>query len=457
MDDQDAFDIREGAAPSEEVDAQEIPSMYENIPDGHTAKPDPAEAPREAAPEVEVPSVEGEPLDDDADSALATAGRDATAIANNMSLQLKEGIEAIRNVRELSRQHSTARAQLEELRRELEDAMRILDHRVQIERSYDQIVAEQTANINEAKAESNAAQARINQLTSERSQLSSRLQALKVHNEENLRPYKNLMDTTKGRADDAAEALADARRNVRTAETQATEATRRREQSIAAANRTVDNAQERLRRVQTELDKLSGDSEAPITALPKMRDELVSERAHLDTAREDLERITAESQAAVEEAQTRLFSLKQVYEASERVAEETKREATERRNEYDRLYKQAKAAENELEGAIKERSQGIAEAEKQRDEAEKRIDEYQVILSEANDIHETPEMTEQLRKRITAGQAELERQDREVKNLAQSERTLRESTRTKRIAVIALVVGAVTLILVLLIWFIATR
>ncbi|MBR2682944.1 MAG: hypothetical protein IKE22_06750, partial [Atopobiaceae bacterium] len=167
MDGQDAFDIREGAAPSEEVDAREIPSTHENVTD--VVEPVSAEVPREAVPDIEVPTVEGESLDDDEESPLATAGRDATAVANNMSLQLKEGIEAIRNVREISRQHSTARAQLEELRRELEDAMRILDHRVQIERSYDQIVAEQTANINEAKAESDAAQARINQLTSERS------------------------------------------------------------------------------------------------------------------------------------------------------------------------------------------------------------------------------------------------------------------------------------------------
>jgi chromosome segregation ATPase len=386
----------------------------------------------------------------------AKADQSPAALANSAGQQLMEGLAAVRNVRELSRKHSNARAQLDVLRRELDDAMVILDHRVEIERNYDQIVAEQTALINEAKAEMSQAEQRAVQLAQERDQLSARLTALKAENVEALRPYKNLMDTTKGRSDDAAVALADARRAVRSAESQATEATRRRDQRVAAANRTVDNAQERLRRVQTELDKLQGDPDAPMTALPKMRDELVAERAHLEDAREEVERVTAESQQLVEESQARLFSLKQTLESAERVADETKREATSSREEYDRLYKEARASEEEVEAAIKERTAGIAEAKKERDAAAKRIDEYQIVLDEANDIRETPEVTAQLRDRITAGKDELERQNQEVRSLAQSERDLRESTRTKRIVFFA-VIAAVVLLAILLIWFLTTR
>ena len=399
---------------------------------------------------------EDEDAPDETEDALVKAEENASALANSASQQLMEGLEAVRNVRALSRQHADARAQLETLRRELDDAMAILDHRVEIERNYQQIVADQTAQIQAAQGSIDTAKERSAALNSERQQLSARLTALKAEHEETLRPYKNLMDTTKGRADDAAVALADARRAVKSGESAANDATRKRDSRVSAANRAVDNAQERLRRVQTELDKLQGDPDAPITALPKMRDELVAERAHLDDAREEVEKVTAETQQAVEEAQARLFGLRQTLEAAERVAEEAKREASERRGEYDRLYKEARAAEDEISTAIKERTAAITELESTIDEIDDQLDGLQIILDEANDIHETPEVTAQLRERITAGQAELERQDREVKNLAQSVRHLRESTRGKRIAFFA-AVAAVVLVAILLIWFFATR
>lgn len=470
MGEQDTFRTADSAIAEDDVMASESPaaSMDTNSEDfvlNESYEPVEAQEAEPATPETD----EGEPFNAHEDAAYEAVDQDVTsdkesakaeqspaALANSAGQQLMEGLAAIRNVRELSRKHSTARAQLDVLRRELNDAMAILDHRVQIERNYDQIVAEQTALINEAQAEADQAKERAAQLAHERDQLSARLTALKVENDEALRPYKNLMDTAKGRSDDAALALADARRAVRAAESQASEAARRRDQRVAAANRAVENAQERLRRVQTELDKLQGDPDAPMTALPKMRDELVAERAHLEDAREEVEKVTAESQQMVEEAQARLFSLKQTQEQAERIAEETKREAAARREEYDRLYKEAQASQEQVDAAIKERTDGIAEAKKVRDAAEKRIDEYQIVLDEANDIRETPEVTAQLRERITDGKHELERQDREVKSLAQSEKDLRESTRSKRIIFFA-VIAAVVLFAILLIWFLATR
>lgn len=470
MDEQQAFEDQDVAEPIDDfpqVDEVNLtkPSEDEAEPIEAVAEPhedvdfvNTVEPPLDEAP-YELPDDEEDVVteeDDEVEVALARAGENAAAVANSASQSLKEGLEAVRNVRALSRQHADARAQLENLRRELDDAMEILDHRVEIERSFDQIYEQQTTEIQATRNAIDNATADMASLAAERDQLSARLTALRAENEEALRPYKNLLDTAKGRADDAAVALADVRRAVKAAETQASDATRKRDSRVSAANRAVDNAQERLRRVQTELDKLSGDPDAPITALPKMRDELVTERAHLDDAREEVEKVITETQQAVEEAQARLFSLKQTLESAERVAEDTKREASERREEYDRLYKQARAAEEEINNAIKERTASIAQLAKTREEAEKHLDALQIVLDEAIDIHETPEVTKQLRDRITAGQAELERQDREVKNLAQSVKHLRESTRGKRILFFA-VIAAVVLVAILLIWFFATR
>ena len=93
---------------------------------------------------------------------------------------------------------------------------------------------------------------------------------------------------------------------------------------------------------------------------------------------------------------------------------------------------------------------------RERDEAEAHIDELQIVLDEANDIHETPEVTNKLRDRITAGQTELERQGQEFEELTQSEKQLRETTRSKGILFFAVVAFIVVLMLVL-IWFLLSR
>ena len=457
MDDQDALEQQE-EVPASDIAPTSFDAATEYVENVEQATVEAAEWDEEEL-DYELPGQDlepGEAAPESEEQAIAKAGQSAAAVANSASQQLKEGLEAIRNVRALAKQRADARAQLDELRRELDDAMEILEHRVDIERNYDQIVLEQTTQIEAAQAASSSAQAHIDELSGERDRLSSNLAALKAEHEESLRPYKNLMDTTKGRSDDASVALADARRTVKSAESQANDAIRRRDQRVSAANRAVDNAQERLRRVQTELDKLQGDPDAPITALPKMRDELVAERAHLDSAREDVDKVTAETQQAVEEAQARLFTLRQTLESAERTAEDAKREATASREEYDRLYKEAKAAEDELESTIKERTRDIAAATKDRDAAERRIDELQIVLDEANDIHETPEVTSKLRERISAGQAELERQGQEFQELTQSERELRETTRSKRILFFA-VVAFIVVLMVALVWFLLLR
>lgn len=379
----------------------------------------------------------------------------AGALAN-VSRHLREGLTALRDVADAKARHGSAVTQMKRLQDELADVAATLDHRVQIECDFEQIVAVQTAEIEEAGALAADAALRSASFAAERDALSAQLATLKADNEEALRPYKNLMDTTKGRFDDAAVALADARRAVRAGEGQLADATRKRDQRVASANRAVDNAQERLRRVQTELDKLQRDPGASTVAIPKMRDELMAEREHLDATRADVTRVSTEAQEAIEAAQAVLWAQKQALEAAERTAEESKREAAEARAEYERLYKQAKAGEDELAAGIREGEDALGAADAEQASAEARVEVAQATLDEANDIHGTPEVTEELRMRLAEGNEELERRDREVKDLAQSMRELRESTRSKRLALFA-AIAAVAILAIALITFFATR
>lgn len=369
---------------------------------------------------------------------------------------ISQGIAAIRNVREVSRQHAAARAQLRSLKESIAEDRAVYDHRRQVESSYDRIVADETAEIQACRATAEAASERIATLTEERNALQQQLTELKAANEERLRPYRSLVDATKGRSDDAAVALADARRAVKQAETNVNDATRRREQRIAQANRAVDNAQERLRRVQGELDKLQSDPNASISALPRMRDEVTTEHARLDAARADVEKVTEEAQQAVDNAQTHLWTQKKSLELAERQAEETKREATERREEYDGLYKEAQAEESQLENAIKERTRSISDAERERAAAQERAEDAQAVLDEANNIHDNPQATAELAARISASQEEFRRRNEEMKELARTEKLLRKQTRGDRIKVFA-IAGGVVIVLLVIIWLVFLR
>lgn len=370
--------------------------------------------------------------------------------------QIMAGFTAVRDVRAAAKQHAEAKAQMKSLKAQLADDRKALDHRLSIEADYDSIVATQTAELADAREVQAEAAQRISALQAEVEATSSELVALRAEHEEQLRPYKNLMETTKGRADDTALELADARRALKSAEAQLNDAAKRRDQSIASKNRAVDNATERLRRVQSELDRLSKDSDASPTALPKVRDEVAAERARLDAARADVEKATADGKQMVENAQASVWSHKQALEAIEDQAADAKSEAAAAREEYDALYKDAKAAEDKLDAVIKDRTRQITEAESERDAAQARIDTASALLDEANEIHGTPEITAQMSAHVQEEQAELEQQQVTVRELARSEKQIRSKTRKNRIMFFAAIAGLV-LVIALVVWFFFLR
>ncbi|MBP3883741.1 MAG: hypothetical protein J6D54_02220 [Olsenella sp.] len=377
-----------------------------------------------------------------------------TSVASGALGSLKDGLDAIGAVRSAAKQHSDARAQLKRLKKELAKTQSVLDHRTEIESRYDEIVSEKTAEIEDARRAILASQERAQQLEAEKSELEGRLQQMKAEHETAIRPYRDLMESTKGRSDDAAKSLAEIRRAVKNADQQVADAAKRREQRIANANRAVDNAQERLRKVESELSSLQSGGNASPSAIQKMQSEVVTERAHLDAARDEVTRTTAECQQLVDNAQTHLWTQKQSLETVERQANEAKRESDAHREEYERLYNSALAEEKALEEDISLRKKSIDEANKERIESERLESEAQALLDEANDIHATPEVTQQLKQGIEDGEAALERQESEVNSLAQSERRLREATRAQRFVFIGVAV-AVLIVIALLIWFFA--
>lgn len=366
------------------------------------------------------------------------------------------GFSAMRDVRRAARDAEEAQRRIAELQASLEGEREQLAHRSEVERSYPQIIASQTATIEKTQGSAQDAQARIDLATAHRTDLSGQLDEMKALHEEHLRPYREIMESTKGRSDDSSRALADARRATKSAEGQAADAAKRRDQRIAQANRAVDSAQDRLRRTETELNRLQGSADASPAAVSKLRDEAVTEHAHVDAARRDVAAITAEEQQYVDTAQERLWQQKQALEAAERQATAAKDEANKRRSEYDTLYKRATAEEKALEEQIGSCDRDLGQARNDLHEAKAQIERAQGLIDEANRIHATPEETEALRKRIAAAQADLAKRTKEAHALQAHEAELRSSTRQSRFISIATVAG-VLVVLIVLAWLIFFR
>lgn len=384
---------------------------------------------------------------------LARAGETAAGAARNASAAMAEGFSALRSVAAASREHSGARAQLREMESAIEGDRAELEHRLSIESDYMSIVSSETAELRDAQGVADEATATIESLSAERDELNNQLSALKAENEQTLRPYKTLVESTRSRSDDASRILGDARRAVKDAESQVDEATRRREQSIASANRALDSAQERLRKVKEDLKALQDNPGSALSAIFDLKGEVAQEAASVEAARADVQTVASDSQYAVDAAQKQLFTLRQTLETAEADYETAKREAEDRRAEYDRIHKDCIQREQALQREIDTRVAGIDDAEDVLRGAEERIGEAQAVLDEANGIHSTPEVTEALLASVNQQQAAINAQKARIDELATSEKSLRESTRGKRFLFIGVIAAAVILLIVIL-WLI---
>jgi chromosome segregation ATPase len=375
-----------------------------------------------------------------------TAGRRAKG-DNNLSIT--GGFAAFKSVRKANKSLATATQDLRRLKDMLSSDKELLAHREQVEADFPKIVAAQEAEMKTASADERRMGERIETLSAELGEKKAQLEELKADHERTLRPFRNLMDSSRGRADDAARKLADAKRALKLAENKLNDETKRRDQRIQAAHRDVDNAKERLRKVEAELDLLKKDPQALPGALEQTEDERKLEISHIESAQADVTRISKDCAAMVDAAQTELVSRQQQCDAAEREAANTKSEATSKKEEYERLYKQATQEEKQLEDQIKANEEASKEAKKSKDAATKRKEAAKKILDEAHEIHENPATTQGLKERIAHEEQDVAAKQAEVAELRRRAEDIKRRTRTSRIVVILICVAALAAVLAL--------
>ena len=354
------------------------------------------------------------------------------------------GISAVREVRSAAKAHAHARNKMKEMQSVLTSDQGQLEHRIYVHENYDSIVAEQQAIINETSAEMKRQKDLVESLTKTCSELQSKLEALIAEDEQELRPYRNLSETAKGRLDDVSRTVTEAKRAIKAAESQVKDATEHRDQSLASAQRALSNSQERQHKLQEELAELKEDPAANNGAITRIQNDLASEKLRESEAQKSLDIITTQAKSTIEMAQTHLWTQKKSLEVAQSATDTAHAEYEQRKNEFEKYQTEAHARERIAQN-------NITQAQDAFDAAAEKYDAAQAILEDAQAIQTSPEETERLKNSVSSQLSAVEQTQGEVEKLAYEEKTLRVRTRKQRLLLLAIVLGFVTLV-VLLVW-----
>ena len=361
-----------------------------------------------------------------------------------------EGAAAVREMSAARKAHAEAREQLEQLDATIADEEAELAHRREVAANYHAIISSETARRDGATKAEQAAEVEQARIQGEIDALKERLQQMKDADSQTEKRLKAALDAAEAREASSREngarlqrRLDDAKRNLEKAEED-------QKNGVAAAQAAVESAESRLAMLHDEYAEVQRNPSANSAAYSVRADELqteISDAAHeLQSARDDLPRITQELEDALAHARKAVSEAEKPMDDAKQAFREVSSAADEARNTYreakdDATERQRKLKE-EISGKEKERRAQEQAAEDARAEAS----EAQALIDEANDIHAHPEVTETIAARLEADRAEREEQAVEVEQLASTEKAVRERTRGSRARFIGAIVGIVVLV-----------
>lgn len=402
----------------------------------------------------------GSPEEDEESSAAsklkAVAGSavdGARKAAGALGQETASGLSAFKAVNQAKRAHAQARGRLEELKSSIESRTQEVEHRQDVEARYDQIINENSEVIEESLASIASLEEEQEAAQEQEAQLQEALDKLKAKNAKDLRPYEKLARNAKASSEDAARALSGAKRDLKAAQNSLRDLIGRRDSRVSAAHKAVDNSRQRLNRLQGDLSDLQHDDEATPQQLADLRAEITAEMARLSKAQEDAQVAPNESSASISAAERQVDEAQRRLEGAQEAADSAKREAKKQAHTLEGMEDAAKSAEQAAEDEVIEVQKHLKTLKAQLAQTAKTKEEAEQAIAEANDIHHTPEKTQELLEQLADDNAAAVLQQAQVDSLAADEHELRQRTRTSRIAFILVVAAAIIVLLVLFLVF----
>lgn len=363
---------------------------------------------------------------------------------------VKGGYSALRQVNQAKQAHAKAKEALAGLQDNVNDLNDKLGYRQDVENSYESILAEQNANLESASSTHKEATELLDSLNAQHAQATDQLNALKADNEQRLSPYYELMSQAKDVLDEAEHQYHDVHRNLKVAQNQANDALSARDSRLNSADHAVESAAARLAELQDTLAAMKKDPTTGTRELQDMNGAVAQALAQLEKSREENAQITQDTAQAVESTQANLANIQQIHAEVEADLKAAREDERTKRDQYIKLRREADDDEHVIQTKIDELGHSITQATQTQQQAQDQIADAQSLIAEAQDIHDHPEITEQLAKDAAQAQQDLDAKQAEIAELAEQEKSLRESTQQMRTSFFAVCAAAVVLLIVII-------
>lgn len=450
-------DPDEGTVADEEVEEPTREATEEpGNEDAGAGAPNEADAPSSPdAPDEPAVEAEGQlKADDETKDGAASAQQRIIGTAQRAAqvgtATVTEGVSAMRELSAARRAHATAFKELERLEKDVDQLGQQLDHRRDVEANYERIVEVQTQEIEDTARELEQARGRRASLESQLEGKNNELACLKKANEQKVAPSRKLMEEAKDALSRAERAHAEARRALKGAQAQANEAAANRDSKLQAAKRSADSASAKLARQQDQLTEVRRDPSAGAKGLSQASSAVAAALAQLENARENVARVTQETDQAVQIAQTHLYTQRKSLEEAEADLKAAQEHERRLRDAYDAKRAKTSELETGVTSKIDELKAAVKQAREDEAGARGRQDAARATLEEAHDIHAHPELTDELARRLEASRTQAGEQRTLVERLASEERMVRERTQHTRKIFYALVGIAVVIVLLVI-------
>lgn len=364
---------------------------------------------------------------------------------------MAEGFSAMSEVRRAKKEHASARDKLAKLQAEIDADNQTLEHRRQIERDYESIVADQNAAIDAANEAISQLQDQLIQANDSVATLQRQLKDLEATHEKDLAPYKDLADSAKKRADADQNAYNGARKTARTAEKHLKDLTKRRDNALDQAKRTIQDTTSQAAKLKDRLTDLSASPEENAAEIAKVQAEIEAQDAQRAQAQAKLQSIPEETAGAIQTAQQTLNSAKRQAADAKAAQEASRSEADGKIDEYKALRNQYRDEEHDLADQVSAAQKQAKGLQDQLNAEQRNLAQAQALLEEAEAIHATPEETESLANKVADNNAAASVQQQQVEALARTEQEVRARTRQSRVRLIVTLI-IIAVVVIAIIW-----